>query len=101
MASVKPQVEALRKLEKQNKIMAEQNKTLTRQLELAVANVQRLEKTRVLQQSRLNKLEMQSRGSDVTVAILGNFINKIIEEKVCWLVWHTRFVLVSCSFRWT
>ncbi|XP_066262077.1 TBC1 domain family member 4 isoform X1 [Euwallacea similis] len=82
IASVKPQVESLRKLEAENKVLKEQNVALMRQLELSIANVQRLEKTRVLQQARLNKVEMQSRGLDVTVATLGNFINKLIEEKV-------------------
>lgn len=82
MVSVQPQVEAIHKLEVQNKILTEQNKTLMGQLDLSMANVQRLEKTRVLQQAQLNRLEMQSRGLDVTIAALGNFINNLIEEKV-------------------
>lgn len=82
MSSVQPQVEALHKLEAQNKTLTEQNKALMGQLELALANVQRLEKTRVLQQSQLNRLEMQSRAQDVTIATLGNFINNLIEQKV-------------------
>lgn len=82
MVSVQPQVEAIHKLEAQNKILTERNKTLMGQLDLSVANVQRLEKTRVLQQAQLNRLEMQSRGLDVTIAALGNFINNLIEEKV-------------------
>jgi TBC1 domain-containing protein 4 len=82
MTSVQPQVEALHKLESQNKTLTEQNKALMAQLELALANVQRLEKTRTLQQSQLNRLEMQSRALDVTIATLGNFIDGLIEQKV-------------------
>ncbi|KAL1501751.1 hypothetical protein ABEB36_007022 [Hypothenemus hampei] len=82
MASVQPQIEILHKLEEDNKMLTERNKSLTAQLELSLANVQRLEKTRVLQQARLNKLEMQSRGLDVTIATLGGFINNLIEDKV-------------------
>ncbi|KAJ8967022.1 hypothetical protein NQ314_003139 [Rhamnusium bicolor] len=82
ITSVKPQVEALHKLEAQNKTLTEQNKALMGQLEMALANVQRLEKTRVLQQSQLNRLEMQSRAQDVTIATLGNFINNLVEQKI-------------------
>ncbi|XP_018567436.1 TBC1 domain family member 1 isoform X2 [Anoplophora glabripennis] len=82
MSSVQPQVEALHKMEAQNKTLTEQNKALMSQLELALANVQRLEKTRVLLQSQLNRLEMQSRAQDVTIATLGNFINNLVEQKV-------------------
>ncbi|XP_015836514.1 TBC1 domain family member 1 isoform X1 [Tribolium castaneum] len=82
MTSVQPQVEALHKLESQNKTLTEQNKALMAQLELALSNVQRLEKTRTLQQAQLNKLEMHSRALDVTIATLGNFLNTLIEQKV-------------------
>ncbi|RZC35939.1 hypothetical protein BDFB_013426 [Asbolus verrucosus] len=82
MTSVQPQVEALHKLESQNKTLTEQNKALMAQLELALANVQRLEKTRTLQQSQLNRLEMQSRALDVTIATLGSFISGLVEQKV-------------------
>ncbi|KAJ8956370.1 hypothetical protein NQ318_015108 [Aromia moschata] len=82
MQSVQPQVEALHKLEAQNKTLTEQNKALMGQLEMALANVQRLEKTRVLQQSQLNRLEMQFRAQEVTIATLGNFINNLVEQKV-------------------
>ncbi|KAJ8916569.1 hypothetical protein NQ315_000213 [Exocentrus adspersus] len=82
MSSVQPQVEALHKLETQNKTLTEQNKALMGQLELALANVQRLEKTRVLQQAQLNRLEMQSRAQDVAIATLGNFINALVERKI-------------------
>lgn len=82
MTSVQPQMDALHKLEIQNKTLTEQNKALMGQLELALSNVQRLEKTRTLQQSQLNRLEMHSRGLEVTVSTLGNFINDLIEEKV-------------------
>ncbi|ENN78013.1 hypothetical protein HUJ04_000155 [Dendroctonus ponderosae] len=80
MASVQPQVEALRKLEAQNAALTAQNKSLSGQLELSVANVQRLEKTRVLQQAQLNRLEMQSRGLDVTIATLGGFISRLADD---------------------
>lgn len=82
MASVQPQVENFHKLESQNKTLTEQNKALMSQLELALSNVQRLEKTRTLQQSQLNRLEMQNRALDVTIATLGNFINNLIDQKV-------------------
>lgn len=82
MTSVQPQVEALHKMEAQNKTLTEQNKALMGQLELALSNVQRLEKNRVLLQSQLNRLEMQSRAQDVTIATLGNFINNLVEQKV-------------------
>lgn len=82
MTSMQPQVDTLHKLEAENKVLTLQNKDLTTKLDLALANVQRLEKTRVLQQAHLNRLEMQSRGLDVTIATLGNFINNLIEEKV-------------------
>ncbi|KAJ8980381.1 hypothetical protein NQ317_009375 [Molorchus minor] len=82
MSSVQPQVEALHKLEAQNKTLTEQNKALMGQLEMALANVQRLEKTRVLQQSQLNRLEMHTRAQDVTIATLGNFINNLVEQKI-------------------
>lgn len=81
MSSVQPQVEALHKCEAQNKILTNQNKTLTSQLEMAISNVQRLEKTRVLQQSQLNRLEMQNRALEVTIATLGNFIQGLVDEK--------------------
>lgn len=81
MVSAQPQVEALKKLEVQNKLLTEQNKLLSSQLELSMANVQRLEKTRVLQQAQLNRLEMQSRGLDVTIATLGGFIGSLIDQK--------------------
>nr|XP_023016210.1 TBC1 domain family member 1 [Leptinotarsa decemlineata] len=82
MTSVQPQVEALHKLESQNKLLSDQNQLLMRQLESTVANVHRLEKTRALQQSQLNRLEMQSRGLNVTIATLGAFINSLMEQKV-------------------
>lgn len=75
MISVQPQMEALQKMEVQNK-------ALTAQLELALSNVQRLEKTRTLQQATINKLEMQNRAFEVTIATLGSFINNLMEEKV-------------------
>ncbi|XP_060532714.1 TBC1 domain family member 1 isoform X2 [Cylas formicarius] len=82
MSAVQPQVEALSKLEAQNKTLTDQNKTLMAQLDMALANVQRLEKTRLLQQARLNRSEMQSRGLEVTVATLANFIGTLIDQKV-------------------
>lgn len=82
MNSVKPQVEAMNKLEAENKKLNEQNKMLTRQMELSLSNVQRLEKTRILQQAQLNKLEMQNRALDVTVSTLGWFLNSLIEENI-------------------
>ncbi|XP_057670519.1 TBC1 domain family member 1 isoform X1 [Diorhabda carinulata] len=82
MNSSKPQVEIINKLESENKKLNEQNKNLTRQMELSLSNVQRLEKTRTLQQAQLNKLEMQNRALDVTVSTLGWFVNSLIEQKV-------------------
>lgn len=65
MASVQPQVDNLHKLEVQNKTLTEQNKALMAQLELALSNVQRLEKNRTLQQASINRMEMHSRGLEV------------------------------------
>lgn len=75
-------MDALHKLETQNKTLTEQNKALMAQLELALSNVQRLEKNRTLLQATTNRLEMQSRGLEVTVATLGTFVNSLIEQKV-------------------
>ncbi|CAH1987487.1 unnamed protein product [Acanthoscelides obtectus] len=82
MTSVQPQMEALQKLEVQNRTLTEQNKSLLNQLESSLTNVQRLEKTRVLQQSQLNRLEMQNRALNVTIATLGNFMNSLVEQKL-------------------
>ncbi|VEN42372.1 unnamed protein product [Callosobruchus maculatus] len=82
MTSVQPQMEALHKLEVQNRTITDQNKSLLNQLESSLANVQRLEKTRVLQQSQLNRLEMQNRALNVTIATLGNFVNELVEQKL-------------------
>lgn len=82
MASVQPQVETMHKLQAQNKTLTEQNKALISQLEVALGNVQRLEKIRVFQQSQLNRVEMQSRALDVTITTLGNFISDLIEQKI-------------------
>lgn len=81
MLSVQPQVESLHKLEALNKTLEDRNKALTAQLELALSNVQRLEKTRTLQQSQINKLEVQSRSADVTIGTLATFIHDLIEDK--------------------
>lgn len=82
MISVQPQMEALHRFEAENKVLLEQNKALTAQLELALSNVQRLEKTRTLQQASINKLEMQNRAFEVTIATLGSFVNDLIDRKV-------------------
>lgn len=82
MISVQPQMEALQRFETENKTLREQNKALTAQLEIALSNVQRLEKTRTIQQSNINKLEMQSRTYEVTIATLGSFINSLMERKL-------------------
>lgn len=82
MISVQPQLEALQRLEVQNKVLTEQNKALTAQLEIALSNVQRLEKTRTLQQANINKLEMQNRTYEVTIATLGSFINNLMDQKL-------------------
>lgn len=81
MIAVQPQMDALHKMEAQNKTLTEQNKALMAQLELALSNVQRLEKTRTLQQSTINKLEMQNRTYEVTIATLGSFINNLMDER--------------------
>ncbi|CAG9815139.1 unnamed protein product [Phaedon cochleariae] len=80
--AVKPHVEALQKQEFQNRVLAEQKKLLMTQLETTISNVNRLEKTRALQQSQLNRLEMQNRGLNVTIATLGEFINSLVEQNV-------------------
>lgn len=82
MQSVQPQVENVQKLELANKALTEQNKNLMSQLELALNNVQRLEKTRAVQQSTINQMKTQNRCLDVTIATLASFINGLIEDKV-------------------
>ncbi|KAF5296315.1 hypothetical protein FQA39_LY12532 [Lamprigera yunnana] len=82
LASVQPQVEALRKMEGQIKTLTEQNKALMAQLELTLSNVQRLEKNRTVQQATVNRLEMQNRGLEVTILTLGGFIDSVIDQKI-------------------
>ncbi|KAK4878197.1 hypothetical protein RN001_010703 [Aquatica leii] len=82
LSSVQPQVEAVHKMENQIKVLTEQNKALMAQLELSLSNVQRVEKNRTLQQSTINRLEMQNRGLEVTISTLGTFINSVIEQKI-------------------
>ncbi|KAL3270621.1 hypothetical protein HHI36_021155 [Cryptolaemus montrouzieri] len=81
MMAVQPQVEQVRSLEFENKRLKEQHKKLATQLELALTNVQRLEKGRTVQQAELNRQEMHTRGLEVTVATLGNFINTLVEDR--------------------
>lgn len=90
MASVQPQVDNLHKLEVQNKTLTEQNKALMAQLELALSNVQRLEKNRTLQQASINRMEMQSRGLEVPTSriLLNNHLKKllpfiVVEIRIC------------------
>ncbi|XP_031331807.1 TBC1 domain family member 1 isoform X1 [Photinus pyralis] len=82
LASVQPQVEALQKMEAQNKTLTEQNGALMAQLELTLGNIQRLEKNRSAQQASINRLEVQNRGLEVTITTLGAFIHSVIEQKI-------------------
>lgn len=82
LASVQPQVEALHKMEAQNKTLTEQNKALMAQLEITLTNIQRLEKNRSAQQASINRLEVQNRGLEVTVTTLGAFIHSVIDRKI-------------------
>lgn len=82
MISVQPQMDALKHLESQTKTLTEQNKSLMSQLELALSNVQRLEKTRAMQQAAINRLESQNRAYEVTISTLGNFINDLMEQNL-------------------
>ncbi|XP_025830645.1 TBC1 domain family member 1 isoform X3 [Agrilus planipennis] len=82
MAAVQPQLEALHKLQKENKILTDLNKSLTSQVDLHMSNVHRLEKSRTILQSNCNKLEMTNRGLEVTVVTLVSFVNSLIENKV-------------------
>lgn len=82
MQSVQPQVENIQKLEMTNKTLTGQNKALMSQLEVALTNVQRLEKTRAIQQSTINQLKTQNRCLEVTIGTLASFINNLIEDKV-------------------
>ena len=81
MLSVKPQIENMEKLEMLNKQLTQQNANLTSQLEIALNNLQRVENTRVIQQSSIHKLESQNRSLEVTVATLGAFIQQIIDTR--------------------
>ena len=78
MQSVQPQVEALHKLQSDNKVLREHNKTLSTQLEIALSDIRRLEKRQV----NANRLDMQNRGLEVTVATLASFINDLIEKRI-------------------
>lgn len=82
MLSVQPQMDALKHLESQTKTLTEQNKSLMSQLELALSNVQRLEKTRAMQQAAVNRLESQNRAYEVTISTLGGFINDLMEQNL-------------------
>lgn len=82
MASVKPIMEQVDRLQNENASLHDHNKQLAAQLELAQANVQRLERNRALQQSQLNRLEMHNRGLEVSVATLGAFIDSLVENKI-------------------
>lgn len=82
MISVQPQMDALKHLESQTKTLTEQNKSLMSQLELALSNVQRLEKTRAMQQAAVNRLESQNRAYEVTISTLGGFINDLMEQNL-------------------
>lgn len=81
-AGAKAQQEALSKLEIDCATLRDHNAQLSQQLELALGNVQRLERNRILQQSAHNRLEMQARTLEVTVATLGAFIDQLIESKI-------------------
>lgn len=87
--SVQPKVDALNKLESENKALTlqnkeleAQNKSLSTQLEQAHLNLQKLEKLRASQQSAINKLETSSRGMDVTVSTLASFISNLVDGKI-------------------
>lgn len=87
--SVQPKDDAINKLENENRILMNrlqqletQNKSVSSQLEHALLNVQRLEKLRATQQGTINKLELHSRGMDVTVSTLALFVNNLIESKI-------------------
>lgn len=82
MASVRPQLDSLAKLEQQNKQLLEQNQRFMEQLEIAVSNTQRMEQTRAAHQATINRLESQIRSLEVTVNTLGNFVNNVIEKKI-------------------
>lgn len=82
MASVRPIVDRLDRLQAENVSLHDHNKQLVAQLDIALANVQRLERNRALQQSQLNRLEMQTRGLEVSVATLGAFIESLVDNKV-------------------
>lgn len=82
MSSVRPQIEHLHRLEAEVTTLHDQNKQLVTQLELALQNVQRLERNRTLQQNAMNRLEVQARGLEVSVATLGAFIDSLVEQKI-------------------
>ncbi|XP_044764233.1 TBC1 domain family member 1 isoform X2 [Coccinella septempunctata] len=81
MMAVQPQVDQVHKLDLENKRLREQNKKLQAQLDQVMANYQGLETMRKVQQSELNKQDVEKRGLEVTITTLGHFINDLIEEK--------------------
>lgn len=79
--AVQPQVDQVHKLELEHKRLKEQNKKLQAQLEQVLANCQGLETIRKVQQSEINRQEVEKRGLEVTISTLGHFINDLIEDK--------------------
>ncbi|OXU18060.1 hypothetical protein TSAR_005564, partial [Trichomalopsis sarcophagae] len=80
MISVKPQIENMEKLELLNKQLTQQNTHLNEQLEIAMANLHRMETTRAHHQSTVHRLESQNRSLEVTVCTLGSFIQQVIDS---------------------
>ncbi|XP_014210868.1 TBC1 domain family member 4 isoform X2 [Copidosoma floridanum] len=81
MISVKPQIENMEKLELLNKQLVSQNTHLNEQLEIAMANLERLETTRTHHQANLHRLESQNRSLEVTISTMGSFIQQLIDSK--------------------
>ncbi|XP_058793503.1 TBC1 domain family member 1 isoform X2 [Phymastichus coffea] len=81
MLSVKPQIENMEKLELLNKQLTQQNAHLNEQLEIAMANLHRMETTRAHHQSTVHRLESQTRSLEVTISTMGSFIQQLIESQ--------------------
>lgn len=81
-AGAKVHQDTISKLETECSQLRDNNIQLSQQLEAALSNVQRLERNRILQQSALNRLEMQARALEVSVTSLGSFIDDLVDSKI-------------------
>lgn len=82
MQSIQNQLDTFQRTEVQLKQVHEQNKTLSHQLEMTLSNVQRLEQSRTMQQSAMNRLEANNRSMEVTIMTLGSYLHNLIDSNL-------------------